>query len=425
MALQQQHHILLQCLPLVLLGTSLHAHTVRVQPSQLFVELGSAFNLSCSTDCPGGHASWVTQDDSDFTTTEDRQGVVLSVLSTHEYHAGDYVCISQCKQQHKKASARLNVFSFPDPVLSMAPLNPVSGQSVQVNCTVSVYCSDNYEVDIKLFGEDELSGPMYKFCDESNICNHMLSATDRRGGERVHYTCSAEFTVSMRTIKTANMTIQFQDIRVVDSTQYTTPTMASLTSSAAISVESITETSPGKNAIGTEPNHPDTTPDSVSSGQTTSSESMTRSPRGEDIRAVDSTQYNTPTMATLTSSAAISVESITETSPGESAIGTEPNHPDTTPDSVSSGQTTSSDSMTKSPRGEGSTSLNHDYREDPNAMKAVEPVSRLTTSIIGTTGALLFSAMGIVIYAYKYGRKLPCLGSSRRKENADELKEVS
>ncbi|XP_041967978.1 mucosal addressin cell adhesion molecule 1-like isoform X2 [Alosa sapidissima] len=354
MALQQQHHILLQCLPLVLLGTSLHAHTVRVQPSQLFVELGSAFNLSCSTDCPGGHASWVTQDDSDFTTTEDRQGVVLSVLSTHEYHAGDYVCISQCKQQHKKASARLNVFSFPDPVLSMAPLNPVSGQSVQVNCTVSVYCSDNYEVDIKLFGEDELSGPMYKFCDESNICNHMLSATDRRGGERVHYTCSAEFTVSMRTIKTANMTIQFQDIRVVDSTQYTTPTMASLTSSAAISVESITETSPGKNAIGTEPNHPDTTPDSVSSGQTTSSESMTRSPRGE-----------------------------------------------------------------------GSTSLNHDYREDPNAMKAVEPVSRLTTSIIGTTGALLFSAMGIVIYAYKYGRKLPCLGSSRRKENADELKEVS
>ncbi|XP_062411691.1 vesicle transport protein USE1 isoform X1 [Sardina pilchardus] len=320
MAIQQHHHILLQCLALVLMGTCLHAHTVRVQPRELFVELGSAFNLSCSTDCPRGHASWVTLDDSDFTTTEDRQGVLLSVLSTHEHHAGDYVCISQCKQQHKKTSARLHVFSFPDPVLSMAPLNPVSGQSVQVNCTVSVYCSDNYKVDIKLFGEDELSGPMHTFCDQSNSCNHTLSATDRRGRERVNYICLAEFTVSMHTLsKTANMTIQFQDIRKMDSTWYTTPTMASLTSTAATSVEAITETSPG----------------------------------------------------------------------------------------------------------ESSTSVPFDYRDDPNAVKAVEPVSRLTTSIIGSTGALLFSAMGIVIYACKYGRKLPCLGSARRKENTNELKEVS
>lgn len=87
-----------------------HAYSVTIQPSQLFVEMGSDVSLNCSTDCPGGQPSWVSQDDSDFTTTAVRQGSILSIQPVHEYHAGRYVCTSHCNGKHKRASAKLNVF---------------------------------------------------------------------------------------------------------------------------------------------------------------------------------------------------------------------------------------------------------------------------------------------------------------------------
>lgn len=102
--------------------------------------------------------------------------------------------------------------AFSDPVLSVHPVDGVSGQLIQVTCTVSaVYSSSDYRLDIKLFGKDQLSGSMDKFCDESSFCKHTLSATDQRGGERIDYTCLTEFTVSRQTIsKTAKATFRFQ-----------------------------------------------------------------------------------------------------------------------------------------------------------------------------------------------------------------------
>ncbi|XP_031431026.1 vascular cell adhesion protein 1-like isoform X2 [Clupea harengus] len=262
----QQHHLLVRCLSLILL------------------------------DCPGARVTWVTlTDDIDFTTTEINLGNVLSVSSTLESHAGSYTCTSRCKQSSKRATATLNVFSFPDPVLSMAPLNPVSGQPVQVNCTVTaVYCSLEYKVDIKLFREDELSGPMYELCDESIFCDHTLSATDRTGGKRVNYRCLAEFTDFIHTInKTANATLHFQDTGVVESKQDTSPTLASLTSRAATTMAPITDTSPVESAITREPNRPDGTPVS-SKEQATSSQPITKSSQleGSTTQTQDSRESN-------------------------------------------------------------------------------------------------------------------------------------
>ncbi|XP_063056223.1 uncharacterized protein LOC134450306 isoform X2 [Engraulis encrasicolus] len=418
----QQQHILLQGLSLMLLGSAVHMYSVSIQPEQdLWVELGSAFNLTCSTDCPGGKAAWEFMDNSDFNATRIQQGSVLSVSSARGHHAETYRCKLSSPNECGKTprpKRKVTVYSFPDPELTVEPPRPVLGQSVQITCIVNaVYCSDGCSLDMTLFREsDKLAERMQEDCEQFTHCNFNLSATDQSSEEKVHYRCLVALTDRPTHSKSANATVQFQ---ALETQQSSTSTMSS-TSSATTPLNTVTEQT-------VESRH-----STYTMASTNSSTTPLDTTADKNMRAVDSRQDSKPTVE-LTSSTTPPVDTVTD-SKSTKLVDSEINPNAIESHVIKTGSSLPKDSEINSNAIEShaiktgfttetDVSEENSNAVESNAMKARENITTLNASILGSAGALLLAILGAAAYSCKYGMKLPrFLGRSQREEETDETK---
>ncbi|XP_042178489.1 uncharacterized protein LOC112251450 isoform X4 [Oncorhynchus tshawytscha] len=153
----QSYHCLLCYLLLALRDPALCAKEITVSPAKPLVKVGDAVTLICETTCSQGKPHWMKLDESDVTQNTTKNRSYLHIAAVHPNHEGKYTCTAEKCRKQKKETIQLRVYSFPVPVLSTVPENPVSGQPFKVKCTLTnVYHGDYDTVEMLLLHLERL-----------------------------------------------------------------------------------------------------------------------------------------------------------------------------------------------------------------------------------------------------------------------------
>ncbi|XP_029564049.1 uncharacterized protein LOC115158834 isoform X3 [Salmo trutta] len=208
----QSYHCLLCYFLLALRDPALCAKEITVSPDKPIVKLGDAVTLICETTCPQGKLRWMELDESDVlqNTTNNRR--YLHIAAVQLNHEGKYTCTAEKCRQQKKETIQLRVYSFPVPVLSTVPENPVSGQPFEVKCTLTkVYHRDDDNVEMRLFHLDKLETEHSKNCTDDRFCDHTCSSKNQTGTSKTDYQCETNLTIAPHSFtEKARLTIHFQ-----------------------------------------------------------------------------------------------------------------------------------------------------------------------------------------------------------------------
>ncbi|XP_064865376.1 uncharacterized protein LOC115121111 isoform X5 [Oncorhynchus nerka] len=134
----QSYHCLLCYLLLALRDPALCAKEITVSPAKPLVKVGDAVTLICETTCSQGKPHWMKLDESDVTQNTTKNRSYLHIAAVHPNHEGKYTCTAEKCRKQKKETIQLRVYSFPVPVLSTVPENPVSGQPFKVMLVMTI-----------------------------------------------------------------------------------------------------------------------------------------------------------------------------------------------------------------------------------------------------------------------------------------------
>ncbi|XP_071202559.1 uncharacterized protein [Salvelinus alpinus] len=208
----QSYHCLLCYLLLALRDPALCAKEITVSPAKPLVKVGDAVTLICETTCPQGRPRWMELDESDVPQNTTKNRSYLHIAAVHPNHEGKYTCTAAKCRKQKKETIQLRVYSFPVPVLSTVPENPVSGQPFKVKCTLTkVYHGDDGNVEMRLFHLEKLETEHSKNCDGDRFCDHTWSSRNQMGTSKTDYQCETNLTIGPnRFTEKARLTIHFQ-----------------------------------------------------------------------------------------------------------------------------------------------------------------------------------------------------------------------
>ncbi|XP_064792205.1 uncharacterized protein LOC135513270 isoform X4 [Oncorhynchus masou masou] len=207
----QSYHCLLCYLMLALRDPELCAKEITVSPAKPLVKVGDAVTLICETTCSQGKPHWMELDESDVTQNTTKNRSYLHIAAVHPNHEGKYTCTAEKCRKQKKETIQLRVYSFPVPVLSTVPENPVSGQPFKVKCTLTnVYHGDYDNVEMLLLHLERLVTEHSKNCNDDRFCNHTWSSKNQMGTSKTDYQCETNLTIGPNSFtQKARLTIHF------------------------------------------------------------------------------------------------------------------------------------------------------------------------------------------------------------------------
>ncbi|XP_013978945.2 uncharacterized protein isoform X3 [Salmo salar] len=208
----QSYHCLLCYFLLALRDPALCAKEITVSPDKPIVKLGDAVTLICETTCPQVKPRWMELDESDVIQNTTNNRSYLHIAAVQLNHEGKYTCTAAKCSKQKKETIQLRVYSFPVPVLSTVPENPVSGQPFEVKCTLTkVYHRDDDNVEMRLFHLDKLETEHSKNCTDDRFCDHTWSSKNQTGTSKTDYQCETNLTIAPNSFtEKARLTIHFQ-----------------------------------------------------------------------------------------------------------------------------------------------------------------------------------------------------------------------
>ncbi|XP_031641338.1 uncharacterized protein LOC109902894 isoform X5 [Oncorhynchus kisutch] len=208
----QSYHCLLCYLLLALRDPALCAKEITVSPAKPLVKVGDAVTLICETTCSQGKPHWMKLDESDVTQNTTKNRSYLHIAAVHPNHEGKYTCTAEKCREQKKETIQLRVYSFPVPVLSTVPENPVSGQPFKVKCTLTnVYHGDYDTVEMLLLHLERLETEHSKNCNDDRFCDHTWSSKNQMGTSKTDYQCETNLTIGPNSFtEKARLAIHFQ-----------------------------------------------------------------------------------------------------------------------------------------------------------------------------------------------------------------------
>ncbi|XP_071010983.1 uncharacterized protein [Oncorhynchus clarkii lewisi] len=208
----QSYHCLLCYLLLALRDPALCAKEITVSPAKPVVKVGDAVTLICETTCSQGKPRWMKLDESDVTQNTTKNRSYLHIADVHPNHEGKYTCTAEKCRTQRKETIQLRVYSFPVPVLSTVPENPVSGQPFKVKCTLTnVYHGEYDNVEVLLFHLERLETEHSKNCNDDRFCDHTWSSKNQMGTSKTDYQCETNLTIGPNSFtEKARLTIHFQ-----------------------------------------------------------------------------------------------------------------------------------------------------------------------------------------------------------------------
>ncbi|XP_036834749.1 uncharacterized protein YGR130C isoform X5 [Oncorhynchus mykiss] len=208
----QSYHCLLCYLLLALRDPALCAKEITVSPAKPVVKVGDAVTLICETTCSQGKPRWMKLDESDVTQNTTKNRSYLHIANVHPNHEGKYTCTEEKCRTQRKETIQLRVYSFPVPVLSTVPENPVSGQPFKVKCTLTnVYHGEYDNVEMLLLHLERLETEHSKNCNDDRFCDHTWSSKNQMGTSKTDYQCETNLTIGPNSFtEKARLTIHFQ-----------------------------------------------------------------------------------------------------------------------------------------------------------------------------------------------------------------------
>ncbi|XP_071010987.1 uncharacterized protein [Oncorhynchus clarkii lewisi] len=288
----QSYHCLLCYLLLALRDPALCAKEITVSPAKPVVKVGDAVTLICETTCSQGKPRWMKLDESDVTQNTTKNRSYLHIADVHPNHEGKYTCTAEKCRTQRKETIQLRVYSFPVPVLSTVPENPVSGQPFKVKCTLTnVYHGEYDNVEVLLFHLERLETEHSKNCNDDRFCDHTWSSKNQMGTSKTDYQCETNLTIGPNSFtEKARLTIHFQgeagdDYNDPRSTAMSPEQMETQTS------EPVSTEGKGQGDAGDDYNDPRSTAMSPEQMETQTSEPVSTEGKGQGDAGDD---YNDP-----------------------------------------------------------------------------------------------------------------------------------
>ncbi|XP_038858898.1 uncharacterized protein LOC120055083 isoform X3 [Salvelinus namaycush] len=380
----QSYHCLLCYLLLALRDPALCAKEITVSPAKPLVKVGDAVTLICETTCPQGRPRWMELDESDVPQNTTKNRSYLHIAAVHPNHEGKYTCTAvKCRKQ-KKETIQLRVYSFPVPVLSTVPENPVSGQPFKVKCTLTkVYHRDDDNVEMRLFHLDKLETEHSKNCDGDRFCDHTWSSRNQMGTSKTDYQCETNLTIGPNSFtEKARLTIHFQgdagdDYNIPRSTA-TSPEQMETQTSKPVSTEG-----KGQGDAGDDYNIPRSTATSPEQMETQTSKPVSTEGKGQGDAGDD---YNDP-RSTATSSEQMETqtsEPVSTEVKGQGDAGDDYNDPRTTATSPEQMETQMSEPVSTEGKGQGD--AGDDYNIPRSTATSPEQMETQTSEPVSTEG---------------------------------------
>ncbi|XP_071202571.1 uncharacterized protein [Salvelinus alpinus] len=345
----QSYHCLLCYLLLALRDPALCAKEITVSPAKPLVKVGDAVTLICETTCPQGRPRWMELDESDVPQNTTKNRSYLHIAAVHPNHEGKYTCTAAKCRKQKKETIQLRVYSFPVPVLSTVPENPVSGQPFKVKCTLTkVYHGDDGNVEMRLFHLEKLETEHSKNCDGDRFCDHTWSSRNQMGTSKTDYQCETNLTIGPnRFTEKARLTIHFQ----------VKPTEAPMS-------EPVNKEGEGQDDAGDDYNIPRST--------------ATSRDAGDDYNDPRSTATSPEQMETQTS------EPVSTEGKGQGDAGDDYNDPRSTATSPEQMETQTSEPVSAEGKGQGD--AGDDYNDPRSTATSPEQMETQTSEPVSTEG---------------------------------------
>ncbi|XP_071202567.1 uncharacterized protein [Salvelinus alpinus] len=354
----QSYHCLLCYLLLALRDPALCAKEITVSPAKPLVKVGDAVTLICETTCPQGRPRWMELDESDVPQNTTKNRSYLHIAAVHPNHEGKYTCTAAKCRKQKKETIQLRVYSFPVPVLSTVPENPVSGQPFKVKCTLTkVYHGDDGNVEMRLFHLEKLETEHSKNCDGDRFCDHTWSSRNQMGTSKTDYQCETNLTIGPnRFTEKARLTIHFQ----------VKPTEAPMS-------EPVNKEGEGQDDAGDDYNIPRSTATSRDAGDDYNDPRSTATSRdaGDDYNDPRSTATSPEQMETQTS------EPVSAEGKGQGDAGDDYNDPRSTATSPEQMETQTSEPVSTEGKGQGD--AGDDYNDPRSTATSPEQMETQTS----------------------------------------------